>query len=182
MAALMFAFLAAFCVTMGARDQVLVSDLAAKGRGAALPVGIVTGWAASALAGYGAGYVFPALVPDAREILGAVAAIFSGVELLLLRPGRAPKEPTYSVGAASLVLLAHQITDAARFLAFGIGIAYAAAIPAAMGCAAGGTMALGLGAMGVVDPRARWIAIGRRVVAIALILAGLWIGWQALPR
>jgi hypothetical protein len=182
MAALMFALIAAFCATMGARDQVLVSDLAAKGHGAALPVGVATGWAAAALAGYGAGYVLPALVPDAREILGAVAAIFSGVELLLLRPGRAPREPTHSVGAASLVLLAHQITDAARFLAFGIGAAYAAAIPAAMGCAAGGTMALGLGALGAVDPRARWIAIGRRVFAVALLLVGAWMGWQALPR
>ncbi|GFZ98153.1 hypothetical protein GCM10010923_02830 [Blastomonas marina] len=181
MAALMFAFVAAFLVTMGARDQVLVSDLSAKGHGAALPVGVVAGWAASALAGYGAGYVLPALVPDARDIIGAVAAIFSGLELLLLRPGRAPKEPTHSVGAASLVLIAHQITDAARFLAFGIGAAYAAAIPAAMGCAAGGTMALGLGALGVVDPRARWIAIGRRIFAVVLLVLGLWLGWQALP-
>ena len=182
MAALMFAFLATFVVTMGARDQVVVSDLSEAGHGAALPLGVVTGWIASALAGYAAIVVLPLLVPDARDMLGAVAALVSGIEILILRPGRAPKEPTRSIGAAGLVLIAHQITDAARFLAFGIGAAYAASVPAALGCAAGGSLALGLGALGVVDPRARWIAHGRRVAGVVLLVIGVAAGWAALPR
>ena len=116
-----------------------------------------------------------------EQMESSLAMVSMEAQLPGFRPGRAPKEPTHSVGAASLVLIAHQITDAARFLAFGIGAAYAAAIPAAMGCAAGGTMALGLGALGVVDPRARWIAIGRRIFAVVLLVLGLWLGWQALP-
>src|SRR3546814_5120950 len=57
----------------------------------------------------------------------------AGLESMILAPRRDLLEPTHSLGALALVLLAHQVTDAARFLVFGMGVGFAA--PLASGAA-----------------------------------------------
>src|SRR3546814_19039771 len=57
----------------------------------------------------------------------------AGLESMILAPRRDLREPTHSLGALALVLLAHQVTDAARFLVFGMGVGFAA--PLASGAA-----------------------------------------------
>ncbi len=98
------------------------------------------------------------------------------VESLLLAPGKPPKEPTRSLGALAIVLLAHQLTDAARFLVFAIAVAFAAPLPAAVG----GTIVLTAAWLApelASDPRLR---IARRAVGAAMLAVALGAAWRAL--
>ena len=54
------------------------------------------------------------------------------------------EEPTASLGALAIVVLAHQITDASRFLIFALAVAFAAPLAAGLGGALAGAASLGL--------------------------------------
>jgi hypothetical protein len=120
------------------------------------------------------------LVPKARAVLAAMALAFAGGEQLLVGGARKPEEPTLSLGAAGIVILAHQVTDAARFLIFAVAVATAAPVAAGIGGAAGAVVALG----------AAWLApeyfVGaklravRRIVGGALLLVAAGLAVQAL--
>jgi len=101
------ALIAAAMATVGGREAVRVARLsAALGGGKML---LMAGWLACALAcvlaaRLGAG-IAAELAPAAKAMLVAIALLLAGLELLVLRPGRAPAEPTRSFGAALLVLV-----------------------------------------------------------------------------
>lgn len=120
---------------LGARDQLLVAALSARQgrRGlvllAALAICAVTAmFAVSAAAGL-AGWSDAA----GRQVLGLLALGLAGLEMLLSPPVRSPTEPTDSLGALTLVLLAQQLTGAGRLLLFALAVAIAKPGPAAIG-------------------------------------------------
>ena len=120
MAAAFLAFLAAVLAGFGARDQLLVAGLAARRQLSPLLVvlGTVTAVTAGAIAAKAAAVVAPELSPSARVMFAGLAALVAGAECLFVAPIRLPAEPTRSLFAATVVLLAHQLTDGARFLVY----------------------------------------------------------------
>ena len=179
---MLLALIAVVFAGLGARDQVTLAHLV--GRQGARPGMLVTAIAVSivsaAIAAWAAIAIAPQLAPTARGLLAAMALGFAGVESLLLAPGKPPKEPTRSLGALAIVLLAHQLTDAARFLIFAIAVAFAAPFPAAVGGAVGGTIVLTAAWLApelASDPRLR---IARRAVGAAMLAVALGAAWRAL--
>ncbi|MEJ2458696.1 MAG: hypothetical protein P8Y58_11325 [Novosphingobium sp.] len=162
---------------IGARDQVAVAGLArAQGqRPGVLIVALVSAALTAGLAAWAAHVVLAELPPPARTIFAALALGMAGLESMVLVPRRDPREPTRSLGALALVLLMHQVTDAARFLVFGMGVGFAAPIASgAAGVIGGGVLAGFAWAFPQMleMPAARW---GRRVVGAMLAMAALTI-------
>ena len=172
MPALFLTLVSAALAMLGGRSPLLVARLSgALGRSAGLlAVCWVTAIASSALAAW-AGTLLAPLMPPAGKIMFVAAALaIAALELLFARTRAAPAEPSRSLGAAFLVLLAVQLTDAARFLV--LALAVATGVPAL--AAAGG--ALGSGAV----LTAAWSAAAgweRRLPlrAIRLAAAGLFV-------
>lgn len=167
---------------MGGREAVRVARLsAALGAGTGL---LVAGWlaciAASALAArLGAG-IAAGLAPEAKAMLVAMALLLAALELAILRPGRAPAEPTRSFGAIALVLSAAQLTAAAGFLVF----ALAGATGAPSLAATGGALGSGVVLTAAWSAGARWedrmpLELLRYGVAGLLFLAALFTGLSA---
>lgn len=177
MTGLLLAFLAALLAGAGARDSVTLADMARTqgARPAALAVAIITCVGTSAAAAWASLAVAPMLNGDARLFLAGLALAFAGAESLLLGPPRAPKEPTASLAALGIVLAAHQLTDAARFLIFAIGLAAYAPVPAAAGGAAAG--ALLLTAAWSAPDLLTWqrMRLVRRVIGACLLLVGVML-------
>jgi putative Ca2+/H+ antiporter (TMEM165/GDT1 family) len=147
MAAFLFTMLAALVAGLGARDQMQVASLAVR-RGAGIGL-LVTALAvavfSAALAGWAGGLVAPQMTPRARTYLVAMALGLAALELLVLRPRRPAAEPTESLGALAVVLLARQLTDAARLLIFAISAASAVPALALAGGMAGCGASIALG-------------------------------------
>ena len=151
MSAFLLALLAALAVGIGARDQLLVAWMAARpgmksGAGFGLLMTAIGAALLSAgLAGWAGMLAAPQLAAPARNLLAAMALGLAALELLVLRPGRRPAEPTASLGALGVVLLAQQVTDAARLLVFALAASSAApqlaVLGGMLGCA--GTAVLG---------------------------------------
>jgi hypothetical protein len=137
------ALLAAAVATLGGREAVRVARLsAALGSAFALLLACWIACAAACLVAARLGADLAAqLAPEAKALFVAIALLVSAVELAVLRPARAPAEPTHSFGAIQLVLGAGQLTAAASFLVF----ALAGATGAPWLAGAGG--ALGSGAV-----------------------------------
>ena len=179
MAAFFLTFLGALIAGLGARDQMLVAELSARrGPGLGLLVTAVSVAAASAgIAGWAGELVAPQLLPRARIVLVAMALGLAGLELIVLRPRRRAAEPTESLGALAVVLLAHQLTDAARLLVFAIAAASAVPAFAMFGGMAGCTLSMAAG-WGGGDALLRlplgWLRAGLGVV-LALVAAYLVI-------
>ena len=133
------ALIAAAAATLGGREAVRVARLSgALGAGTGLLtacwLGCIVACALSAWLGAG---IAAQLGPEAKAMLVAIALLLAGLELAVLRPGRAPAEPTRSFGAVMLVLGAAQLTAAAGFLVFALAGATGAPWLAAAGGAIG---------------------------------------------
>jgi putative Ca2+/H+ antiporter (TMEM165/GDT1 family) len=175
--AFFLALLAAALVTLAGREPVRVARLAQR-------LGARTGlllalWAAtlasSALAGYVGAALARELAAPAKTMLLAFALLLGAAELILLRAGPAPREPTWSTPAILLVLLAAQLTDAARLLVLALAASTGGPWLAALGGAIGsGAVLTAAWAMGSAwDTRlplaaARWVVAGLMLLAAAL--------------
>lgn len=178
----MLAFIAVLLAGTGARDQLAVAALARSqgSRPAVLIVGLAISMVTALLAGWAAAMLAPALNSDARLFLAALALGFAGLEALLLRPARQAVEPTRSIGALTIMLASQQLTDAARFLIFGIALAVNAPLPSAIGGAAGGMVLLGC-AWAVPKPFTwQLLRRPRRAIGSGLVLLSIWLGLRAL--
>ena len=179
---MIFALLAVLVVGVGARDQLLVAQLAVRqGRHpVALVMALASAGATSALAAWAALALTAQMSGDARLFFAALACGFAGLELVFARPPKPPAEPTHSLGAFLIVLLAQQLTDAARFLVLAVALARGARIAAGVGGA--------LAAMAVVA--AGWLAgnalasrsfVGlRRGLGAAMLIVGAGLALRAL--
>ena len=169
---------------LGARDQMTVAGLAGRqsGRPGLLALALVTSFATAAFAAYAAIKIAPQLNGDARTIFAGIALVLAGGESLVMAPRRLPEEPTSSLGATAIVLLAHQLTDAARFLIFAIAVKTGAALWAGVGGALGGAAVVTLA---WTFPEAfewrnlRWV---RRGIGTVLLLLGAWLILRAMGR
>lgn len=181
---LLLTFLAVILSGLGARDQAIVAALAERQgqRPGLLIVALLCGAATAALAAWAGSTMLPMLVPKARAILAALALAFAGAEQLLLGGRRKPEEPTLSLGATGIVILAHQATDAARFLIFAIAVAANAPVAAGVAGAVGGSVLLAVGwaaPQAIGHPRAR---LARRLIGAALVLVAGFVALRAFGR
>ena len=175
MPAFYLTLIAVLLAGFGARDQVTIAGLGLKQgqRPGVLIVAITSAALTGAFAGYAAHFMLDQLPPPARTIFAAIALGMAGLESLILAPRRDPREPTSSLGALALVLLAHQVTDAARFVIFGMAVGFASSWHAGAAGILGG-VALVSFAWARPDllgmPAARMI---RRIVGGLLLLAAI---------
>lgn len=178
----LFCLLLTFAIGLGGRDQVIVarlSDMLEQ----SLPLLVVGAMCAtiSATAMTWFGTTLAGILPQrAAEMLVAVALALAALELFWPVKLRRMDEPTRSLGAIGLVLLARQIGDGARFVIF--AFAAEATYPATtiLGGALGGIAAIGLGWMMGRDLETRFPLRAIRVVmGVCLILVALFIGLNA---
>jgi hypothetical protein len=139
MSALFLALLTSALAMLGGRSARLTARMAeALGGGAGL---LMAGWigaiATSAFAAWAGVLLAPQMAPAGKAMFVAFALALAALELLFLRERAAPVEPTRSLGAIALVLLAGQLTDAARFFVLALAVATGAPALAAAGGALG---------------------------------------------
>ena len=180
MTGLLFALVATLLVGVGARDQVLVAQLAERqgARPSLLLVAIASGMAAAGLAAWGGAEVAGLMAGPARLFLVALALGLAGLELIVLRPRAAPTEPTHSLGAFGIVIFAMQLTDAARFLVFALAALTRAPLTTGLGGAVGAALVVGAGWM--LLGRASWLGRLRRALGAVLLLLALGLGARAV--
>lgn len=146
----LLAFLATLTAGLGARDQAMVAQFAARhpGRVALIAAALGCTLATALAAGWAGLHSAPLLDGRTQKMLGALALGLAGIEMMVVQPRAAAKEPTQSLGAFVIVLLAQQLTDAARLMIFALSatslLPEAAVAGGALGCCAsiaGGWMA-----------------------------------------
>lgn len=184
MTAFYFAFLAVIFAGLGARDQATVAALSQRqgARPGVLLTGIAVSIATAAFAAWAGSVVVPLLVPKARLVMVAIALGMAAAESLWPFTLRRPEEPTASLGALAIVILAHQLTDAARFLVFALAVAAGASIAAGIGGAVGGAASLAAAWLLPEVFAARRIRLARRAVGALLLPLALVVAFQALTR
>lgn len=183
MAALLFSLIAVALLGLGARDQLTLAAMAARQgpRPALLIVAMLSGIATVALAVWGSTLLVGIMPEPARRVFLAMALGLAGAEMLVWRRASRPLEPTNSLGAFALVLLAQQLTDATRFVTLGLAVATGAPLLVGMGA---GAAAIGLAAAGWLLADAfvtkDWLwprrLMGIAALALAAILAAQGMG------
>jgi Ca2+/H+ antiporter, TMEM165/GDT1 family len=177
MSAFFITLIAVLLAGSGARDQIDIAGLTSRQgrRPSVLVVAIACAVATAVFAAWAATVFSTMLPPPARIWFVAIALGLAGGESLLLTPKPVPSEPTHSLGALALLLLAHQVTDAARFIVFGIAAGMAAPVVAGMAGALGGGV---LVAAGWASPKAvtsRTARMARKLVGALLLLTAIVI-------
>ena len=151
MPALFLALLTSALAMLGGKPARLTARLSGRlGAGAGLLVVCwATAGATAALAAWAGGWLEPKMAPAAKAMFVAAALAVSALELLFARARSGPAEPTRSLGAMALVLLAEQVTDAARFFVLALTVATGEpALAAAGGALGSGTVLTAAWAMG----------------------------------
>lgn len=180
MTAALLAFLGALICGLGARDQLLVIQLTARhGRRRAMLVLAVAGALLStAVAIWMAGALAALLVAGARDLFVALTLAVAGLEMLFIRARPAPDEPTGSLGAFAVVVLAHQLGDAARLTVGAIALATGAILAAGLGGGLGAALSvlaawLGAEELATLPLQGARRILGAAVVALAALLVVL---------
>ena len=182
MAALLFTLLAVVVTGFGARDQALLAAMVARqgARPMLLLMAGVTGIVSVVAAIWLSQVIAAALPAPARQLFVAIALALAGLEMLLLTRRPVPREPTHSLGAFAVVLLAGQVTDAVRFVAMGMAVASRAPLQTALGAGAA-VLALAVAAWMAGDlmrhPRVMQV---RRVLGLVVFLGAILLGLRAL--
>lgn len=175
MPSLFFAFIAVLLGTIGSRDQRIVAHFSsASRRGVGVLAAACVSATFSALAMALAGQVIAGLLPGpGKTMLVAIALLFAAIELAWPARYEAPEEPTRSLAAIVIVLMARQFGDGARFMVFAIAAATGAPLLAGVGGAIGGSLALAAAWAAGEDAtrRAPLRAIRLALAAVALVLA-----------
>jgi hypothetical protein len=175
-------FIAVLLSGLASRDQVTVATQSRRhgARLQALAISVLVSIGSAAFAGWAAILISPLMAPAARVFLCAMAIAFAGLESLIIAPRGAGREPSRSLGLFGLTMAVHQLTDAARFIAFGIAVATLAPITAAAGAALGGIVLVGTAWAYpglALDSRTR---IARRLLGVGFTLVGAYVAMRAL--
>ncbi|MFC0206147.1 hypothetical protein [Novosphingobium soli] len=175
MPAFYLTLLAVVLAGLGARDQATVAALARRQgrRPAVLIVALATSAATAALAAYAAALMLRELPPPARGVFAGIALGLAGLESLVLAPRRELREPTNSLGALALVLLAQQVADGARFLVFAMAVGLAAPLAAGAAGVLGGAVLATFAWARPELPGTSALRAMRRGTGTLLLLAGL---------
>ena len=178
MAGFLLAMLAVIATGLGGRDQVLVARMAP--RRAVLAIALVCAAITSVAAGWAGHAVAPLLNAPARMVLVAMVLAVAALELLVIKPGHRPLEPTQSLGAFAVVILAQQLTDAARLTLFAV----AAASPVPWLVVAGGALGSAASVLAGWFGGAKWeeqpLTAVRRGLGAVMLLAALYLAYPAL--
>ncbi|MFL0355697.1 hypothetical protein ACI5KX_04395 [Erythrobacter sp. GH1-10] len=171
-----------FTIALGGRDQLIVGQFSdAVGRSVPLLlVGMACAMASAAVMAW-AGWSIAALLPSrAADMLVAIALAIAAFELgweVRLKP---MKEPTRSYVAIAVVLLARQISDAARFVIFAFAAQAVYPVTTIIGGALGGAAAIALGWFaGQAALETFPLRYLRFALALCSIVAALFIGLNA---
>ncbi|MEN7538567.1 hypothetical protein [Aurantiacibacter flavus] len=183
MSAFFLAFLTSALVIASGRDALFVARLSqahhrAPGLHAAIALAALC---FAALPVWLAGSVAALLAGGAGRLFVAVALLVAGTELLVLRPAPTPAEPTHSTVATALVLAVRLVSGASGFVL--LALAARGTAPAAFIAAGGLTGALAVlsaAAIAGQDWERLPLGIVRPGVGVALLVAGVVIGWFAL--
>jgi len=178
----LLAMLLVAALATGGRDQLMVAQWAGTLGQSAQLLAVALGCAclsAGAMAWIGA--EFAALLPRrAAQMLVAFAFALAAGELALPVRLKPPAEPTRSLAALEIVLLARQIGDGARFAVFALAAWTVWPVTAGLGGASGGAAAVTLGWAVGAETLARWpLRMLRIGLAVCLAIAALFIGIQA---
>ncbi len=178
----LFALLLVSALALGGRDQLLVAQWS-DALGHSTPL-LLTAIATSALAAGAMAWIgaeFAAMLPRrAGQMLVAFALGIAAFELALPVRQKQPQEPTRSLGAIGIVLLARQVGDAARFAVFALAAWSVVPQAAGLGGALAGAWAVTLGWGIGAERLARWpLRTVRLVLAACLLIAALFIGLNA---
>ena len=186
MAGFMAALVAVALTSFGGRDQLLLARMSAKLGQAQKPATalMMVGWATtiitSIVMAFAAVAVAGMMTPAARAMLVALALLFAAIELAIPDKKRKLDEPTHSLGALFIVLLARQLTDSARFIVFAMAIYGNIAWLAALGGALAGGAGLTLGwILGEEMERAMPLRAIRIALAVVIGAAAIYIGLSA---
>ena len=166
--------MAVLALALPGRDGLRVAQIAARlGAGPGLLAAIwLSAVATCALAAWASTLLAPLMPGPAKLMLVAFALLAGAAELAFRRAPRAPAEPTRSVGAIALVLLASQATDGARFLLLAVALVTAEPVAAAAGGALASGAVLTLAAMaGPAWSRLPLRATGWAIAAVLLLFA-----------
>ncbi len=178
----LLALLLVAALATGGRDQLMVALWAQQlGRsGQLLGVAMACACLSAAVMAW-VGAEFAALLPRrAAQMLVAFALALAAAELAW--PARAPaaQEPTRSLGALAIVLLARQLGDGARFAVFALAAWSVWPVTAGLGGAIGGAAAVALGWAAGAHRLARWpLKVLRWALAAGLAVAALFVGLDA---
>ncbi|MEQ8412656.1 MAG: hypothetical protein RIB52_14000 [Erythrobacter sp.] len=171
-----------FAIALGGRDQLIVAQLSdALGRSAPLlALGLACAAASAGLMAW-AGAGLAAILPQrAAEMLVAFALAIAAAELAWPAKVKRPAEPTRSVGAIGIVLLARQVGDAARFAVFAFAAEAVYPVVTVIGGTLGGGAAIALGWLAGAERLARFpLRVIRLVLAALLFVTALFIGLNA---
>lgn len=165
MSSFLFAFALVLLVSLGARDQLLVARLAGRTGPGLLLAASVSATLSAGLMAWGGDVVAAMLFPAAKHMLAAMALLVAAFELAWPRREKPVAEPTHSIFAAFVVLLARQVGDASRFIVFALAAATASPLLVGIGGAVGGVAAMVLGWMMQQDLEA---ALPLRAIRLAL--------------
>ena len=166
----------------GGRDQLMVARWAATfGQSTQLLALAIASACLTAAAMAYIGAELAAILPRrAAQMLVAFALAIAAAELVLpvrLAPAR---EPTRSLAALGIVLVARQFGDAARFAVFALAAWAVWPVTAGLGGAVGGAAAVALGWGASETALAKWrLPLLRRVLAAGLAVTALFIGLDA---
>ena len=178
----LLSLLLVFALALGGRDQWLVarwSDALAQSAQLLAVAVLSAGLAAAAMAWIGA--EFAAMLPRrAAQMLVAFALAIAAFELAWPVRVKEPQEPTRSLPAIGIVLLARQIGDGARFGVFALAAWTDWPLTAGLGGALGGAAAVGAGWAAGARIMQRWpLRMVRIALATALGVTAIFIGLDA---
>lgn len=179
MSGFLFALIASIVVGIGARDQALIAALSERqgARPAVLVLAVVSACASAAAATWAGAQVTPMLVPAARTMLVAMVLAMAALELLFIRPLKAPAEPTESLFAFGAVLLAQQVTDASRFVIFALAAASQFPAATALGGAIGGSVTVLAGWLLAGELRHWPLVMIRRMLGAVILALAAWLAF-----
>ncbi len=171
-----------FAIALAGRDAAVMAALAERlGRAPLLlAAGMACAGLSAALMAW-LGSTFAALLPyRAAQMMVAFALGFAALELALPVKSMPPAEPTRSLGAIALVLLARQLGDAARFVVFAFAalahLPWVSGLGGALAGAGALWLAWSLGATGLARYR---MALWRRLLAGFCAISAVFIGLDA---
>lgn len=178
----LLSLLLVFAIALGGRDQLVIAGIADRlGRS---PLLLVTGIgcaiiSASLMAWLGS--TFAAMLPyRGAQMLVAFALAAAALELAFPVRLKEPAEPTRSLGAIGLVLLARQLGDGARFVVFAFAALAHFPFLSALGGGLAGAAAIALGWATGAATLARYpLAWWRTALAVCLFVAAIFIGLNA---
>ena len=175
-------FLLVIAVSLGGRDQLVVARLsdALEQSWSLLVVGALVCVASAGMMTLAGATLADVLPPQAADMLIAFALAIAAFELYWPVRLKAMEEPTRSLGAVGIVLLARQLGDAARFVIFALAAEATYPSVTVVGGALGGFAALALGwTMGVELEAKVPLRPIRLALGTCLIFAALLIGLNA---